>query len=192
MTVINKQVSAGADDADHIVFGSFNSTFVWTRPQSNALSTQRSNAGYRFTNILLDASVTLNSVYWSGWFARTDHRWVGTVHFELIGDSPDFVTNADLNNRTLTSGVTWDTGLTPGGSFLQSPDLKVPFAEVLALPAWASGNAVMVALISSDAVDETTPLVNAYERDTLLAAKLDIDFSTGPTFNPAAYYLANQ
>lgn len=98
--------------------------------------------------------------------AESKEATVGVIiRFELAGDSAALSTYAEFNARPLTpTGVQWDLPSTlVTGVWYDSADVSEALREVIALPAWASGNAIMaVAANSGSAVDTYYQFYNYY------------------------------
>ncbi|MCK5686908.1 DUF2341 domain-containing protein, partial [bacterium] len=101
--------------------------------------------GFRFQNIAIPQGATITSAYIefkakSGTSSACD---VDIFADDIANSLQPTSTANDLSSRTkTTSTVNWTPGTWSGDTLYQSPDIKDIVSELVAIPAWISGNAM--------------------------------------------------
>lgn len=118
------------------------------------------------------------------------YAYCGGAPPSRLQDAPDF----PLLNLTAAS-VPWvlrysDTGSDPGPynwppqggapGFRSPPSVRAAVQEVIDRPGWVSGNPLAIAFMDDATAALNIVTLSGFELDAAQAAKLDIDFTTGP------------
>jgi len=182
-TVLNLQVSGNDDDAHETDAGSgFTASGANVTMSANFSAASRYNGGHRFAAVTVPAGATIDScVLQIKPESTTADDAKIYIYFEDVDDAADFATTADVTSRALTaSSVFWESsGL--GTSFVSSPDITAPAANVFEdRGGWASGQDVCVICQGSDAAAAGKTLRSvSHDTDSAGAAKLDITYTAG-------------
>ena len=147
-TTLNLCVIANADDAaERDDSTGFTSTGLTVAMLSSNNAAIRTNAGLRFQAVTIAQGQLILA-------AVTRVFSVGTafddpdiyIYGEDIDNSPNFVTNADVTSRVLTTANTQWFASGVGTGYKTSPDFTAVVQEVINRVSWASGNALTIIL----------------------------------------------
>lgn len=129
----------------------------------------------RLPNVTIPARATILTAVLRVTFTNTsfDSPHVN-IYCEAIGNSPNFITNANVITRTVTSGnVSWD-GVDLGTSEVTTPDVRVPLQELVNLTGWASGNALCFIIKGKNSGAAETGRLNSYNNASTPTVFLDV------------------
>ena len=138
MTTFTTSIAASADDAQELAG---TNTTNGTNLNANAAS---HIIGLRFTGVTVPPGSTINNAYLTVSITSGSYDDpIVTIRGSGEANPATFNTDANhLTNRTKTSAsVAWSaTGLGTGDE--NTPELKTLVEEIIAIPSWASGNAM--------------------------------------------------
>jgi len=180
MPTLNLQVAASADDAEEKDDGTgFGSTATTEFLQANANAANRSNLGFRFTNVTIPQGSTIDTATLQLYCDDSTGKYDDIrcdVLAEDVDNAVDFSTDPDVTSRVrTTASVLWAQDNCAVG-WESAPDIKTVVQEVTDRGGWASGNAFV---ILCDGRDDSTKNFSARMRDygATTAAKLDITYT---------------
>lgn len=186
-TNVTDQVAASADDAREADDGSsFSSSAGINQSNANPTASLRYNSGHRFASLAIPNAATIDDSDWAGdQFSTASDDYAALLHLEDVDDAADFSTTADVTSRARTSasvsliedGV--GTGFVWISTVGSATDLNGPLQEVVDRGGFTDSSAIVVLILGND--DSTKTLwFNAYDLDTAKAAKIDVDYTSGP------------
>ncbi|HOU40323.1 MAG TPA: hypothetical protein PK829_03545 [Promineifilum sp.] len=138
MTTLTRAVAASADDAVEL-----SGVMTLNGVNLNANSAGQ-NIGLRFANVTIPAGATITAAYLTLNVVSTSYDDPNlTIRGSGEATTTTFTsTTNDITTRFKTAAtVTWNAGSIGAGA-RNSPDLSAILAEILAIPGWASGNAI--------------------------------------------------
>lgn len=180
-TTLNLQVAASADDAysrNDGVFFDRTATFLRIWPAGGGQDAFSS--GMRFAEVGVPAGATIDAANVSmqelNSFGDDVHA---EFHAEDTDDSLDFVASADVTGRARTTAST----VIAEDSVINwySVNVTAAVAEVVARGGWSVNNAMTVLAIGTTAGTNLQFNIHSYDGNTLLAPKLDIDYTAAAT-----------
>ncbi len=156
MATLQRTIANGDDDAWESALGTFTSTSDHMRAGAAGSGASRYNAGMRFTNItvpsgaeILVATIDVDIL------SIDDDDPHNDIHCEAVADAVDFVDDAEVRDRALTTAsVFWDDEALLDG-IVTSPNFAVAVQEVVNIPGWTSGNALVVMFRGRNTANQT-------------------------------------
>jgi hypothetical protein len=181
-STVERTIAAGGDDAEE------QTSSVNLTGSDIELGVDGSNVqvvGLRFTNLTIPPGSTISSAFIQ--FAA-DEVWSVATNLTFAGEANDnsaAFTSAALNvsgRPRTTATVAWApvpwTVVNEVGPNEKTPDLKSIVQQVVNRPGWASGNAMAFVVTGTG-----TRTAVSFESNPTLAAKLIVNYSSGPPVN---------
>jgi len=188
--VIESRITSSSDDREHYVDGSIDSATSsdLEMPYEDTGQGSPQVVGLRFLNVNIPLGANITNAYIE--FVCNETKG-GSEHVSLIIEgepNPDpltFTTDIIGRPRT-TASVVWEPeDWTAAGQVSQTPDITSIIQEIINLPGWTSGNAIVI--IISDNPDNPSQGIRCAESVDGSAAQaplLHIELSTPYASNP--------
>jgi len=182
VVVIDRTIAIGSDDAEERV----SNGKVGLTSSDLELTTDGTNAqtvGLRFRNITLPPGATITGAWVQ---FRVDEVSTGATSLTIAGQAaynpPTFATvSANISSRTRTAATvswvppSWPT-VNAAGPDQRTPDLSAVIRQIVGLPGWASGNALVLVITGTG-----RRTAEAFEGSG--APVLHLEYSTGTASN---------
>ena len=174
MTTLNLQVSASADDASENTGVSVALTAVNIRNDATY-----DWSGIRFQNVTISNGATINSATHQIYVSYTSNDDINVnIYADDTDSAAQFTTTLnDISARTRTAATVSRNATAVGAGWYTLPDAAALVQEVVNRAGWISGNSLALLL---ETISGSDLRYNAYDGSTTEAAKLDIDYTTGP------------
>ena len=183
VTTLNLQVASGNDDAHEAETG-----YGFTVSDPNLLIQAAANnydrwwAGLRFDGVTIPQGATITSASLQT-YKTSSNDILATIYAEDVDDADDFSTTADVSGRTLTTAsATWTDSSGTVSDWVTSADISSVIQEIVDRGSWASGNALVVIVAGRANGSNVSGFIRSYNGDTIYAAKLDIEYTTGADY----------
>lgn len=189
--IIESRVSSSTDDREHYVDGAIDAATSsdLEMPYESTGQGSPQVVGMRFLNVNIPPGATITNAYIE---FVCDETKGGTEHVSLIiegepnPDPPTFTTDIIGRPRTAASVVWEPEDWTSTGQVSQTSDITSIIQEIISLPGWASGNAIVI--IISDNPDNPSEGIRCAEsvdgsaaQAPLLHIELDTPFASEPS-----------
>jgi len=171
MTTLNLQVAASTDDAYESSGGSMDLDTNYLRSEGGR------TAGMRFNNVTIPQGATIDTADPQIYIYSTDYDdFDNTLYCEDEDDPGTFTTDDyDITSRTKTTANVSDTTSSAGTGWHSFTDAAAPVQEVVNRGGWNSGNDLILLMYENGAA---ALRFWAWDYDTALASKLDVDYTT--------------
>lgn len=173
MTTLNLQVGASTDDACEGGGGGM----VLTNDNVYLLSSS-DWGGFRFTNVTIPNSATIDSATLQVYVSDTDYD---DIELDIYGEDADnpgtFLSSGyNISGRSRTSASVNKSATGVGVGWYSMPDVKTIIQEIIDEAWWDSGDALV---LIEDGLTGVNLYQRAWDHTSSQAAKLDIDYTAG-------------
>jgi hypothetical protein len=180
-------IRAGTDDAhEHSTSYADTTSSIWVGRTTAAAGYY---SGFRFINVDISPGATINSasLVFTQYTSDNSLLPVLLIGAHDVDNSPTFSSSdgpLDRSSALTTSQIAWTPASVAYNVEFSSPDITSVVQEIVDRAGWASGNAIAIILVPNEPSADRRRRVWAYNGEPAKAARLVVDFDTGPTPPP--------